>query len=676
MFDASEWLAQLPLAGLPIAGDARALVAEALLTDPDLAAHVAWTIVGAADGKAQAIAADIRAALHADPAGQDGAGVQFAGVPVAKIGNRTWQGNPWLPLFLEWEVEYAPLLVPDRPSRDGSRPFSPDALTTRYDFDAETIDLVPRDAAASRTLAPVPLRGTGLLTQSAFRSLAASLDTLAAHVPDQQLHEAIAAAVKVPALSHALTGFNQSLLARQRAMQLRVLDPFGPDDELTQAVATLAPDRDDVRARPFFALPADPRRLSPHCQPVADRRLRAGAVAGHRSRATGAGARPLAGRPIEKGQPAGTTAAARFLQPARLNFRLLDARDDGSDAHEHPSSSPVCGWVVVNNLDLGLVVHTAEGAACGTLRLVEDQSEAIWEPTLGSAMQAIVDPHLADFVRGVLEHENPAAFLAELADVIDRSLATIIPNKANSDEALSLLLGRPLALVRASLSLELKGGPRGRADWDMLTRRVTRISEDEETAVPDLDTLGFEAVKIPVRLGNLNQVEDGLVGYFREDAGGTDYSRFYAAAGRGEHGVEPSVDHPVMIAAADWQTPVRVTLLMDPFGTVHANCGLLPVKGIDIPIQHYTGALASLETNFPCGPVLASGEMRLPLPALTGYGWSWVEAGEDGWQTVGDLPGTGERPTTSYSPLHVADGWLRLVPRSAPPGRERETNAP
>ena len=644
VFDAAGWLQGLPLAGLPIAAEARALVAEALLTDPALIPHLA-----AQTGAAPDALAKILAGASAD-------GVTLPGVPVAPLGRRDWQGNPWLPLFLDWKVEFLPVVMPRR-GPDGEMAFPVDALSRRYAFDGEAVDLSPLDGGRDLATAPVSFEGTGVLTQSAFRRLTGALEDLLAHSPDNALRAVVAQAAAVPALSHALHGFNQALTARRRAIELSILDPLSPDDELTPKVAALTPDRDDTRAcvfSPFLPIRGGYLSIS---------RLSLIDVFGQQrtldvDRARIARARRMIPADVVRDVNHLAELPPRFLQPARLNFRFLDARDEGRDSHAHPASSPVCGWVMVNNLDPGLAIYTAAGAACGMLRLVEEGREVVFEPMPGAAPVAIDDPHLAGFVSGLLGHAEPAAFLEELADVIDRSLATIIPGRAGGDEALGLLIGRPLALVRASLSLELKGGPRARADWQALSNRVTALGGEAPA-----EDFGFANVNVPVRLGNLSQVEDGLVGYFLEGPDGTDYRRFFAAVAEGRHGVDPSADNAVLVAPADWRSPARVTLLMDPFGTVHASCGLLPVKGIELPLQHYAGALAGLEASFSCGPVLSGEAMRLPLPALAGYGWGWVEAEGEGWRPVEDIAGINEKPAAADGPLAIRDGWLRLQPR-------------
>lgn len=664
-FAAETWLAGLDLKALPIASEARALLAEAILTDPGQAGRMAAALASQTGAPPATLETQLRA-IQADTAA--GSALRLTGRSTAPIGLAVWNGNPWLPLFLDWEVEYTAMLAPEAPAAPDAAPaFAADALISRYQLDGDRIDLVPRRGPADAPRTPTPIGGVGLLTQSAFRRLTRSLSELVAHAPDDQLRDAVAKAGAIPALSHVLNGFNQALQARQRALQLRVLDPFAPDDELTRAVAALAPTRDDATARPFSPfLPIRGGYLKITRLALIDAFGQERALDLRHARL--ARARSLMPREPESIANGLAHLPPRLVQPARLNFRLLDARNDDADAHDHPSASPICGWVVVNNLEPGLSIHAADGAACGTLRLVDEETDAVWTPPPGARADAsIADGHLAAFVKGVLDHPDRGAFLAKLAHTIDRTLATIVPDKANTDEAIGLLFGRPLALVRAALSLELRGEPRSTTGWDAVARQVKQI---QAGALPEVaamrDSLQFTRVRVPVKLGDLNQIDDGLVGYFIEGADGADYRTFYAAVtDTAGHGVEPAGNRPLLLAPAD-REPLRATLLMDPFATVHATTGILPVKGIDIPASYYAKALASLEANFLCNPVLASaGAMQLPLPSITGVSWSWIEAEGEGWSAPADVTGTGERPRASYSPLRLVDGWLRLTPKAA-----------
>jgi hypothetical protein len=80
--------------------------------------------------------------------------------------------------------------------------------------------------------------------------------------------------------------------------------------------------------------------------------------------------------------------------------------------------------------------------------------------------------------------------------------------------------------------------------------------------------------------------------------------------------------------------PQRLTLLMDPKGSVKASVGILPARSISLPDVLYAPMLDKMETSFRVGPVLfpfvsagspQGGGFSLPLPA--GYIGEWVFIG-------------------------------------------------
>ena len=71
----------------------------------------------------------------------------------------------------------------------------------------------------------------------------------------------------------------------------------------------------------------------------------------------------------------------RLSQPARLNFRWLSADRDVGETNDHPSTSPICGWVVTNFLDSGLEIYAADGEALGEISPDPDHP---WRPVPGA----------------------------------------------------------------------------------------------------------------------------------------------------------------------------------------------------------------------------------------------------------------------------------------------------
>src|SRR5262249_42535366 len=112
--------------------------------------------------------------------------------------------------------------------------------------------------------------------------------------------------------------------------------------------------------------------------------------------------------------------------------------------------------------------------------------------------------------------------------------------------------------------------------------------------------------------------------------------------------------------------PLKVTMLVDPRGVVHAATGILPSKAIEIPPHQYASAMQGFEITFLQAPVLAarrsSGEEeRIGLPAIDppGYLWSWIERHGDAWITS-VVQGT-DLFHPFAGPTEIREGWLKLA---------------
>ena len=85
-------------------------------------------------------------------------------------------------------------------------------------------------------------------------------------------------------------------------------------------------------------------------------------------------------------------------------------------------------------------------------------------------------------------------------------------------------MGRPIAVVRAVVNLELRGQPAINQDWNVfrtdierdLKRELTQAGRDGGTDPPNAKLTPLKGVRFPIRLGDDYQLNDGLVGYWKE----------------------------------------------------------------------------------------------------------------------------------------------------------------
>jgi len=260
---------------------------------------------------------------------------------------------------------------------------------------------------------------------------------------------------------------------------------------------------------------------------------------------------------------------------------------------------------------------------------------------------------------------TPAAFRA-FWQAADDAIPQIVPAAPASRAGLAALVGRPLALVQASLLLQRQG-------LAALDQTYATLSGGQFAATDhQAGGVGF-----PVVLGDLERLDDGLVGYFKQAAnGGYDTATFYSQAATGSDPavVIPSPTNLLLGAQATSETApdtepfaTKLLMLIDPRAAVHATMGILPTQSLVIPPDQYTDTLAGLELSFPVKPLLrAAGGLAVPLPAAAGYAWSWIteESTRLGtrWAVDPELQPPTAGALWQYSPQTLTEGWLRLNP--------------
>jgi len=236
-----------------------------------------------------------------------------------------------------------------------------------------------------------------------------------------------------------------------------------------------------------------------------------------------------------------------------------------------------------------------------------------WQPVeSGKKLTDISNEGLRKFVEA-LEEKNGTANpkLLDLLKLVDFALQRIRPASARRDVA---LFGRPLALVSATVGLELFGKA-----WTDPTKRAPG-SRPANTGDPSLDEL-----LLRVNLGCSHNTEDGLIGYFKND----NYNQLVvthlpdrSADLRSNYVSQKQTD----AVSVGFRPPVSLTMLMDPWGTVQAACGLVPAKTITLVHPDLNKIVGQMEASFRVGPVLVQAD-RLALPTPTGNKGTWNFSG-------------------------------------------------
>ncbi|MEU9337037.1 hypothetical protein AB0D49_28370 [Streptomyces sp. NPDC048290] len=698
--------------------------------------------VPAPDGLAQVLAALLRELFHlgssnaptlAHATGYTGDVTALAAAmrdphhnAVGTTGTYTAQWRqPWQPLFFEWKVDYFPIEWHGDP--DGGAADRPN-----WSFDGTTYHWLGTGAHA----VPLSLSGRQFLAPTASSTTAAALRQYArTHPgPGAAALRALARQIEDDAdwFSQPMAGFTEQLAAR--APLPATLNPHSelPPDlrtALTDATGRTLPPDPGALPRPFTGWnqsPYQPLRAGQfafarlavidrfgHALPAIfpDPRALQFALGNEPGDVIGVGvpARRFAPELPEELTPSWrdpndhskghwtinpptwyrfTQLTPRLTQPARAAFTLLDAHDDlhPITTVSDPDASPVCAWLVPGYLDRALYAYAPDGAPLGELRTTLPPSgtpQVTWHKLPDSHYDTIDQlqpdyPHLHGFLSALAAPDRGPAALRALLTVIDRTLSTTAPTgDAAPPHTPSVLLGRPLALTRVRFGIDLDGPPYDDPSWENL----------RSPAPP-----AYPGYRWPVRLGERNELTDGLVGYFHGTHHDTDYRVLHTVLEAGELPDEAPAYFDPIGTGASLPLPARVpgsdpddrdaaflTLLADPRGTVHATTDVLPAAEIRLPAGFVEPPLAALPVSFRLGPLpvseyapdpatardTAPAALVLPRPSDRYGTWVWVQnESTDTWSTAATHASDGE-PQHPYPAPTLRTGRLTLRPTHA-----------
>ena len=462
----------------------------------------------------------------------------------------------------------------------------------------------------------------GYATQSAVYYLLAGMYDYAQSAPKTkksttfrtfELTSAYISMLRTPMQGHALEGLNEALMGFKASPHLDIKDLSGSNIDLSKKIAT--------------AIGNETPAVFPQPENVFHP-IREGALSVKRLEIIDSFGKTSNQTVTEQTLATDAQRGAgklnffpRIVPPARLNFRWLSARGSQEEMNSHPATTPVCGWLLPNNLDSSLEIYNADGKALGIIRQ-DGQWGAVPGALVPSTPDDIVNPHLNKLVQYVLAQGK--AFIQNLMTTIDNALINIEPESYAQHTDLSLLVGRPLAVVRSTLNLELKGGFATEAKWTEFTEK-RHISYE------------VKKVKFPIRLGEYRQLNDGLVGYLIEENGKYKDNTFYAPqADNVAHAkINTHEGEPCQVFQSIKDDKAVFTMLLDVRGSVHATSGILPTKAIHLPPDQYKDALQNIEVTFRSMPVITpDSNVALDVPAEAGYQWQWLEKTGDEWNTT------------------------------------------
>lgn len=619
----------------------------------------------------------------------------FAGVDVDPVGKTLW-AQPWIPLWLEWEIDIR----------------STDQM---IGWKLAQIDLEPGvDAPGGESRI---LSGRTPLHTGTARTIAGAIEEWLKMEEQRDVR-------------------NEGEVDGPTAAALhRVAEGIGHLDVLA---ATLDGVRERLLGVPFDQLgvtqPRNPDgTLTPPTPVGLPQLLVSGVLRLRRARLVDAFGRTL-DVPVERvsipardqvpdAAPPALLLRPRLMRPARWLLRLVEpSLASSAPGSETPGSgpaeatidqidpsqmiNPVSGFILPDHMDEALEVFNTAGQPLGQLMHEPFGGGVAWEMAPGRLGPADAGPGfdlpppqqlLGLMAAGMVaadaharqglsarkdgDADGQESALSAFLRAIDTTLWTVDTFAHMGSEHIAGLVGRPIAVVRATLRLDIDD------DLDELNLSADGARVAREAAYRALADRAF-----PVRLGELTRSDDGLLGFFVDD----DYAHFHvvdkvvrdgALDVRRGHGqldqlgratqlpdVKPIV-HPYIVAEDELPVRpgqvVRLTLLMHPTAKVHLTSGILPRKDLQLARDWIHPGLSVMAPSVRVGPVIVDpGTIRLPKVSSFPKDQIWTR--RDTPSTWKDDPILAATQTALFPdlPSEVQEGYIRVAPS---PATERES---
>ncbi len=538
----------------------------------------------------------------------------------------TWGGQPWLPLYLLWQVEYYPI------AHDSNG-------VENWTFDGIKYYWNGKGAKTENII----LQGTTFMTPQSGFNFRKRLEDYLQKQPDlgsdalAKLESFIKQTDTWDLLSQTLEGFMDQLALRD--VQSHVIPSDKTLADLIGEGNSIAP---DLGARQQFQAYRSGqfifRRLN-----VVDRFGRSLEVVntdtyGYFKLVIAPEMTPTR-TVIEQDPYRFIELRPRLLQPARLAFDFISNTDDSKSINLHSNTNPVCGWILPNHLDKALSCYDPSGNFLGELCVFTtagNQKEVKWFPapnTNKNDLDSITEsfPHLGKMLNYLIKNKNGPQAFDNLLQTIDETLYVIDPLGSREDQNLPALIGRPLALVRSRLQFQLDGAALTDPSWKYVFQSKTS----------ELANYAF-----PIRLGELELRNDGLIGYYIGDS----YSQFNTVHMLKDSSTTPYIKRiePGNFINLKFEDCMKfeesnaayISMLLDPRAAVHATTDILPTLALKLPTRFIDPALANMAVTFRVGPLLSDTNivkadigggakndetsLVMPIPARQNGKWSWL----------------------------------------------------
>lgn len=620
--------------------------------------------------------------------------------------------NCWLPLLMDWEATVRPLKFPAL--QNNLLVYEADELTRKFNWNQEGTDLKENKSpnVLSGQHGFISLKNRLQLAAGVAVSLQNQINILIEKTDDpnsqlacklKKLRQELS---EMKLLSQVLAGFNQALLMRAETMQLVVWDPIfdpgtGDQDRIINVQSAVAAETSlgEKASGVFCPLRGGRMQLAIKVIDCFGRTLAL-------QQSTDQQGQIRTGFIVAQSlTPADEIVSLnryinlppRLVPPTRLHYnwicpqtlqRFINSRD----------VNPLLGWIIYNYLENSLDVYEADGGSIGSIFVVDrdGQLELLSQGQPGSASwtqpMATANPILAEIV-AMLAKQN-ASYLQAFFEMLNNA-TQLTPSEVGNASNVSVLLGKPLALVSAYLKLECNGHafPLSQG-WQEI--RASSESLPPPNMLEARNGQALNPIGCPIHLGQENSVDDGLIGFFKHrgssDEHRIDTSCFYSqsasssvnTSNSGSRIVQPKIHD--LVLSTDPKHFQLVTMLIDPYKQVHLTSGVLPVQSLQVSQEYLSAAIENMKSTFlltplisppsfvdvqpepsasPPMPIVRKQPMPTPSVSLTNGKWSWLQP--EGTSTNTEVTWEEYEPTdigcevgVNFSPQTIHEGWLVL----------------
>ncbi|MGP2657274.1 hypothetical protein ACOJTA_09550 [Malaciobacter sp. WC5094] len=345
----------------------------------------------------------------------------------------------------------------------------------------------------------------------------------------------------------------------------------------------------------------------------------------------------------------------RLLQTCRLNFDLVFEDKEDIVVDETTLENPILAWVLPNHLDKSLDFYDNKGKYLGKVAVFSRTNNKL-EPLYKG--KKIKDGHLKKFLESPVITELNS--YKNFFETIDRTLWNIDPLCDREDASLSVLIGRPLALIRTRLEYELQSEPIVYRGWE----NVLYYQKPK-----------FLDYNLPVLLGSNELRDDGLLGFFE----GEDYDKFNcvhlpSVAKRDNHIKQIDSENPLNLTIGKIDENNKIipnkkymTMLVDPRGKVHATSHILPVKKFSIP-NKFVDSIRDMAINFRIDSLLTNiisddtkiDKITMPIVAQNSGEWDFrLDIDDD--KRMFELLSTNNDLANNNTDTTIKSGYLNLT---------------